>query len=407
MHIVSLGRLNRAHYRAIAWSWKGVGRYIGLLALALVVAGCESRAAPGSTTQKTHQSVSVRQVQVQSSYFVGREFLGVVQAPQRVDLGFDSSGAMLEVLVKEGDWVEDGQVLAKLDSSVLEANLASAVASRQDLNARLKLAQKELKRLETLREKNYAAESQIDTLVSQRQSLRAQLNGAQANITSLERQLEKKVLHAPFSARVAARFVDRGAVVQPGMPVVQLLEAGKLEARVGIPVRMARKIKLGATYTAIVEGKEYRAIVKSLGSSVNQISKTVATELEIVDIDANKKLLDGQIVRLVLDEERDSEGAWISVDSLVAGTRGTWDVYVLVEPGAEIKEADGVDLRVIERRKVSVEYIGGGGAYISYGLNSGDWVADAGVQKLAVGQLVKIGRKVNVADSRKRFGSHQ
>lgn len=369
---------------------------LGLLLLPFTIVSCDIQSSSAqATSAKAYPSVSVRQIALQTSYEVDREFMGIVQAPQRVDLGFDSAGVLIEVLVEEGDWVEQGQKLAVLDSSVLQSELSSAKATKRDLNARLALNKKDLARQEKLREKNYTSESQRDTLASQQQSLRAQIQSAAASVQSLERQIKKKSLYAPFSAHVAARLVDKGVVVAPGTPVLELLESGALEARVGVPIRMARKLRTGEQYTVVVEGVRYRALLKTLGNSINRSSKTVAAQLEIVGIDSDIKLLDGQIVRLVLSEVREKEGAWVAVDSLVAGVKGTWDVYVLEEV-AESYAGDMPGIKTVQRRKVSVEYIGGGGAYVSYGLFSGDLVVDMGIQKIAANQLVKVGDKIEV-----------
>lgn len=366
---------------------------LALLLLPFTIVSCDIQESSAQVTSaKAYPSVSVRRIALQTSYEVDREFMGVVQAPQRVDLGFDSAGVLIEVLVEEGGWVEQGQKLAVLDSSVLQSELSSAKATRRDLEARLQLNKKDLARLEKLRAQNYASESQRDTLASQQQSLRAQIQSAAASVQSLERQIEKKSLYAPFSAHVAARLVDKGVVVASGAPVLELLESGVLEARIGVPLRMSRKLRTGEEYTVVIEGNRYRAILKTLGNSINRSSKTVAAQLEIVGFDSNIKLLDGQIVRLVLSELREKQGAWVAVDSLVAGVKGTWDVYVLEDP-ADSFASDTPEVKTVQRRKVNVEYIGGGGAYVSYGLNSGDLVVDVGIQKIAANQLVKVGDK--------------
>ena len=370
---------------------------IVVMVSALFLAGCGTER-PGHTATplSNYSSVSVRQVQRQASYRVPREFIGIVQAPQRTNLSFDSAGSLQELTVDEGDHVEKGQKLARLDQSVLEAQLDNARAAKRDLEARLSLNKKDLVRLQKLREKDYAAQSQEDMLLAQGDSLAAQIDAASASIDSLERQLDKKNLYAPFDATIAARMADQGAVISHGQPVFQLLESGELEVRVGIPVRLARKISPGDEYAIRIERGEYQARIKSLGSSVNRVSKTIAAELEIIS--DNLDVFDGQIARLILSESREQSGFWISVDSLVAGPRGTWDVYILTEPSEHIPEADNKALKLIERRKVNVEYVGDGGAYISYGLVSGDWVVDNGIHKIAAGQLVEVGRKVKAAE---------
>lgn len=373
--------------------------FVGLSALFLLagLAACGSdHKAFAQLSEPHYASVSVRQVSEQSVYQVPREFIGVVQAPQRTNIAFDASGSLVALFVEEGDTVVQGQPLAQLDTSVLDSQLANAKAAKRELDVRLALNKKDLARLQKLREKNYAAESQEDSLASQRESLKAQIDAARASINTLEQQLKKKTLVAPFAATVAGKTVDQGAVISQGMVIMQLLEAGSLEFRVGVPVRMARKLNVGDMHAVLIEGREHAAKVKTIGARVDFASKTIAVELELVNSTGN--LFDGQIARLVLNEQREQSGVWVSVDSLVAGARGSWDVYILSELTEDLPQSDGDDLKMVERRKVNVEYIGGGGAFISYGLSTGEWVVDSGIHKIAVGQLVKIGKQVNIAE---------
>ena len=375
--------------------------WIALFLLSLALTACGSGNQQTTSLYPSLKNVSGASIELQENYNVRREFIGALQAPQRVGLSFDAAGPIKAMLVNEGDVVAEGQVLAELDDEVLRAELNAAQANRRDLRSRLDFNQRELKRLDELRARNFASESKYDELETQRRSLRAQIDSISASIQSLETRIAKTVLRAPFTANVSARFLDEGAIVNSGTAVFQLLENDELQVRLGMPVPLARTLQVGDLLSALVEGKEYSVKVRSIGLSVSFSTNTVPVELELVTTDEDDKLYDGQIVRLLINETREEHGAWVPVDSLVAGVRGSWDVYVLVPPpggattdtGVSSNALDGdaaKDVFRVERRKVSVAYVGGGRAYVSHGLNDGDLLVDRGVQKIASGQTVKL-----------------
>lgn len=374
------------------------------LTLALpVLVGCSPKSDPQTSQQNdsaaadsagnTFKQVSGKLITLQDSYLVRREFIGALQAPQRVELSFDASGAIQDIFVKEGDIVEQGQVLATLDNDVLRAELKAAEASRRDLKSRAAFNDRELARLNKLRNNNFASESRYDEIETQKQSLLAQIDGVSATIRSLEKRLDRMVMKAPFAANVSARFLDDGSIVNTGSPVLQLLESDELLVRLGMPVPLARNLHVGQQLSAIVEGSEYLTEIQSIGLSVSFTTNTVPVELKLITEKESARLYDGQIVRLVVPENRDVQGTWVPVESLVAGVRGSWDVYVLARNNfsqTDKEETNAEQTYNVERRKVNVEYVGDGKAFVSHGLKNNDYLVDKGVQKIATGQTVTL-----------------
>ena len=361
------------------------------LLLMLLLVGCSS-GDPVIDRPAPLKQVSGSKVVSQQSYSVQREFIGALQAPQRTELSFDSAGPISQIYVAEGDVVEKGQVLASLDRELLESELRAAEASKRDLQAQASFTQRELDRMNKLRQQNFASESRIDQMETERNSIRARIDGVSANIASLNRRLEKTELRAPFAANVSSRYLDEGAIVNPGSAVFQLLETEQLIVRVGLPVALARTLEVGQRLATNLESSSLSAVVQSIGLSVSFDTNTVPLELSLESSSGAPQLYDGQIVRVIVPEQRSVAGTWIPIDSLIAGVRGSWDVYVLVK-GGDLQNSNELDLAAeyrVERRKVNVAYIGGGRAYISHGLSDGDVLLDKGVHKVAAGQAVVL-----------------
>lgn len=166
---------------------------------------------------------------------------GYVVARRTATVSAKITGRVREVLIEEGQRVEEGQVMATLDpiSETADRTLASAQlsASQSDITrvqAQLKEAEVNASRLSTLVAQQLVSKSQYDQAVAQRDSLRAQLVTAQRNAKVASDQLaianinlDYTVVRAPFAGIVTAKAAQPGEIVSP-------LSAGGGFTRTGI-----------------------------------------------------------------------------------------------------------------------------------------------------------------------------
>lgn len=200
---------------------------------------------------------------------------GTVEATD-ADLGFNAPGRVAELRVREGDRVEAGAVLARLEASELEAGRAAAAAQLEAARAALAelvagarsedvaqaraalraveqqaeearrdavrarrlheggaISQEALEKAETRLEVTEAsvdqARERLQALEAgpRQERIRAQqaaVSAAAASVRQTEAALANAVIEAPFSGRVTTRHRDPGETVQPGQPVVTLLD---------------------------------------------------------------------------------------------------------------------------------------------------------------------------------------
>ncbi|AJD51597.1 HlyD family secretion protein [Thalassospira xiamenensis M-5 = DSM 17429] len=177
------------------------------------------------------------------------------------------AGRVDEVLVDEGDVVQAGQVLARMDTAELQASLAKAraeVASAQQgifeakadiaqKESQLSLAQRQLERANELVKNNNIAREQVDQRKSERDVAEAALAAAKSRQTSSERnveaaqaeldriqvQINDSVLKAPRGGRVQYRLAEPGEVLAGGDPVVTVLDLTDVYMTIFLPTRQA------------------------------------------------------------------------------------------------------------------------------------------------------------------------
>ena len=213
-----------------------------LTVLALGLAACgghETKEAPppdlGPTRDVT--TVEVQRVGEQGEVAVP----GTVRARQRAALSARIPASVAELPVQVGQWVEAGAVVVRLDAAALRSALAAAEAG-------LKAAQADLDRTKSLVEKDAATTRELDQMT-------ARTAGAEAQVTAARDSLSYAVLRAPFAGRVAARPVNLGDVVNPGMTLVEIEGQGGLEVRASVEPQIAALLRPGSKVRALCDGQ--------------------------------------------------------------------------------------------------------------------------------------------------------
>ncbi len=142
---------------------------------------------------------------------------GSLEAVTTVEVGTQVSGRLSEILVDFNDQVEAGQVIARLDTSILEADVASAEALVAVRQAELVQAEQELARSEALVARGAEAQQQLE---SDRNSLavaQAQLRSARTSLQRARQNLGYATITSPVTGTVIERSVDQGQTVNAGM----------------------------------------------------------------------------------------------------------------------------------------------------------------------------------------------
>jgi HlyD family secretion protein len=263
---------------------------------------------------------------------------GTVEATD-AQLGFQAAGRIAAILVAEGDRVQAGQELARLDETELEARRQQAVAQlnaaeaaltelergsrteevaegRDQLaaaNQRLADAQRDLGRNKRLfdggavsREALDKAQLAVDVAQSQRDQAdqglqlleagprperiaaqRAAVAAARATVQQFDAQLANAVIRAPFAGVVSVKNREVGETVSPGAPVLTVTNMNDRWVRIYIPETRVGAVRLGqaATITSdTYHGKTYAGAVSFIASEAEFTPKNVQTRDERVKL---------------------------------------------------------------------------------------------------------------------------
>lgn len=209
--------------------------------------------------------------------------LGVVLAQETVDVASEIEGQLQEVNVRVGDAVARGRVIAALDTaslghqlSIERATLRTAEAERRRQDIETGRAKQEHQRrlaLEGLlsKEDEEKARFQAQTAAAMFEATEAEVSRVEARIAQLETRLRRSEIRAPFDAVVSQRYLDPGAVVRPGAPILRLISAEGLLTRFAVRPQEASTVPVG---TAV------RVEVETLGIALDGVVEHVAPEID-------------------------------------------------------------------------------------------------------------------------------
>ena len=348
-----------------------------------------NRGAVEAETVDATVTLPVRTVSVprDQSYEVARRFTGRVVARRISELGFERSGLVVEVLVDDGATVAVGDVIARLDTRILEAERVRLVADREQVIAQLDLARRTTERRQTLVRAGHASEQAYDDARFEVQSLEAQLRSVEAAVAAIDVDLDKTTLAAPFAGRISGRAVDEGAVVQAGQSVVRIVETGATEVRIGVPSRFAGRLQPGSDHTVFIGGNRVDAAVTAVLPDLETETRTVTA---VFWVDADIAAPSGELAVLELGETIETAGRWLPVDALTEGRRGLWTVYAL-EPA--LPEDYGLSdpghpIYQVRRNDVEIIHPDTDRVYVRGTLPDQALVVADGIHRLVPGQLV-------------------
>ncbi|MEQ8997968.1 MAG: efflux RND transporter periplasmic adaptor subunit [Coleofasciculus sp. B1-GNL1-01] len=393
--------------------------------------------APQTVESRASQILPVETLTVQpvDSYQVSRTYTGEIAALRASDLGFERSGELVQVLVKEGDRVATGQPLARLDTRNLQTqrqqlnaekaraqaqlvelkagprpeDINAARAAVRDLEEQLKLQQVQRQRREFLYREGAISKEELDEYTYGAQALEARLEQARSNleellngtrweqiaaqqaavhqldarIADLDITIAKSTLKAPFAGIVATRHVDEGTVVRAGQSVINLVENAAPEARIGMPKGMANSLPIGSSQTVQIGSERYTATVSSILPKVNPDTRTQVVVLDL-ERSAISQINPGQTVRVDLIETIPTQGYWLPTEALSQGIRGLWICYVLTQ-----SENTEPGLYEIQQQSVEILHQQSDRVLVRGTLQAGDRIVANGTHRLVPGQKVR------------------
>ncbi|MFY0685157.1 MAG: efflux RND transporter periplasmic adaptor subunit [Balneola sp.] len=338
-------------------------------------------------------------------------FSGNVVAENQIELYPEVNAQIAEVYVENGDYVEKGDALVKLQDEPFRKQLQQAEAGLKINNARLKQAEARLSelqgqynRIQTLAEKDLSSELEIEQINAQKISAEADVELAEAQVDQSaalveerQNQLTKTLVKAPVNGTIGQRNAQPGMQASPSAPLFKIGDLSKLRVEIILTENMLNKIKVGQTSTITVTDANGELV--TLTAELSRISPflnetTRSTEAEIDINNQNGLLNPGMYVPVDVYFGESQQATLIPTSALfIDPTSGKEGIYTANSIGSEIEpvsdSSSGVssltaptdvtfqEIEIIARGKMEVAV---------NGLENGKWVVTLGQNLLSEGR---------------------
>ncbi|RMC37707.1 efflux RND transporter periplasmic adaptor subunit [Paracoccus alkanivorans] len=233
---------------------------IALLVASLAIPAVAEDTSSSGTTEENAVERAVPSVTVTTAEIAEVQarvpVVGTLVARQEVQIYPQVSGhEITELLVEAGDSVEKGQVLARLSTDTLAAQLAQAEAGYQQAEAALKQADTALRRAQRLRDTNNASQAALDDAIAAQANAQAGLAQAEAARRIARLDLNRAAIIAPVSGLVVERNAMLGALSGGSSgPLFILLAGGEVEMSAEVIETALPRLSIGAPAEIEVAG---------------------------------------------------------------------------------------------------------------------------------------------------------
>ena len=164
------------------------------------------------------------------------------------------AGELQDLLVREGDYVKAGQVIARVDSTEYQARLRQAQQQAQSAKAQIDIAQRTYDDNRSLVEKGFISKAALDNSASNLAALTASFQAAQSGVEVLQKSLDDAVMRAPITGQVAQRLAQNGERVAIDAKVVEIVDLAQLELEASLSAEDAARVRLGQVAQVSIDG---------------------------------------------------------------------------------------------------------------------------------------------------------
>lgn len=331
---------------------------------------------------------------------------GYVTARRRATVSSKVTGKVIEVNVEEGMAVREGQVLARLDDSTLQAGITLARAQLQatrlavpEIEVRLAEARLNLQRQERLMKDGLTtpsaidqAQAEVNSLSARISSVREQITVAQSQVALQQTAIDDMVIRAPFSGVALSKDAQPGEMVSPVSAgggftrtgISTIVDMRSLEIEVDVNESYINRVSAGQPVTAVLDAYPDWQIPAKVIAVVPTADRQKATVLVRIGFTAlDPRILPDMGVKVTFLREAD------------ASAPVTAQAMTLV-PKAAVKTESGISYvylvqqTTVERRAIKTGGTDGDRIEVTAGLKGGDRVVISPPPELAEGMLVVV-----------------
>jgi len=353
-----------------------VNVFLSLLSISLVACTGDESDKPTTDTDTVPVVVGkVQKVQELEKISVS----GTVSTPNApVNASFLVSGEVMSVGPREGDFVEKEQVLASIDPTDYQLQLAAATAQTDQARIGHARAEDEFRRMKMLYDSKSLAPNDFQKYKASYDSTKQQLEQAVAAEKLSRKRFSDATLRAPTSGYVSKRLIEAGDTASAGRPVFEIVQMEPVEVNAGVPETDVHLVKVGQDVEIAVPalpGKSFRGKVRLINVSADPATRTYMTRITVTNPELLLRV--GMVAEATIRGKRTTSMVTLPGDAVVRDPQGATQVFVYYP-----------DQKRVYAKRVEIGAATNTNVEIKSGLAGDELIVLAGQTKLRDGQAV-------------------
>ena len=295
------------------------------------------------------------------------EVPGTIMANESTEIRSEASGRLVQLNVKEGAFVQQGALLAKLYDGDLQAQ-------KRKLEVQLKIAEQTENRQGQLLKIQGISQQEYDLSL-------LQVNNLNADIDIVNEAISRTEIRAPFSGKLGLRNISPGAYITPTIIITTISQVNQLKVQFNVPEKYGSLLRLGQSINFTVDGsqKTYNANILATEVMLDENTRSLAIRAAVTNTDAS--LIPGVFAKVKIVLGRNE--ATILIPTIVVQPQGRKKIVYLYKNG----KSAPAEITTGVRDSSNVQVL--------TGLDIGDTVITTGLLFLRPGADVKI-KKINL-----------
>ncbi|MFY0563402.1 efflux RND transporter periplasmic adaptor subunit [Archangium lansingense] len=197
---------------------------------------------------------------------------GTLQARRAATMRAEVQGAVLEMVVEQGQQVKKGQLLARIEDSSLQDQLIAARTSVRVARNALQVARAEEERNRKLSSAGVITRRDLERAVLARFQAQAQVSDAEARLALAQQEVGRTRVRAPFAGVVSERHASAGDIVQPGAALYTVVDPTSLRLEASVPATQLNTLKPGVAVDFKVGGygdRSFKGRIEQINPAVD------------------------------------------------------------------------------------------------------------------------------------------
>jgi RND family efflux transporter MFP subunit len=210
-----------------------------------------------------------------------QEFIGTLSFNKISNVSSEIAGSIDRVNFDLGDFVKKNQVLAVIDTKVLNSQLNALKSNLKEIEADFENSKRELERFKKLHKSKSVTEQEYDNRFFAVEKIKAKLSSIEANIEEIKIKIDKSSIKAPFDGVVTEKSIEVGEWAKEGDLIANIVNPSVVDAMFNIPMELFNSINRGDSVKLDIGSNSYDSKVHSKILAGDRLTRTFPLKVQI------------------------------------------------------------------------------------------------------------------------------